>query len=42
MQEAALRLAGTGEGKLRVLAPLKLSSFFDTPSARRALGGRRR
>lgn len=39
---AGLRKAGNADGELRILQPVTLSSFLDTPAARAALGSRPR
>jgi E3 ubiquitin-protein ligase makorin len=36
---ADLRRAGDADGGVRVLAPVTLSAFFETPAARRAMRG---
>ncbi|PNW82246.1 hypothetical protein CHLRE_06g278136v5 [Chlamydomonas reinhardtii] len=42
LEVPVLRRAGNADGEVRVVAPLRLSAFLDTPQAQRLLGGRRR
>ncbi|KAG2439538.1 hypothetical protein HXX76_004891 [Chlamydomonas incerta] len=41
LEEVVLRRAGNADGEVRVVAPLRLSAFLDTPQAQRLLGRRR-
>ena len=40
VQEPTLRRAGNADGDMRVVMPVRLSAFFETPQAERLLGRR--